>query len=85
MRKLAQALSTCANEGYAYGLKAYHGYVAYGVTTAALSLAPSRESFLEALGEPADAAYSKIRDTIPNFSKSVNTVHDFLVAKKIEK
>jgi hypothetical protein len=77
-------LPTCASEGYDFGLKAYHGYVTYGVVTTALSLAPTRETFIEALGGGEASIYANLEKTIPHFSALTKAVHEFLVSRKIE-
>jgi len=72
------------NAAYAGSLKKYHGMVIKGVFSAAMSMCPSRESFLESLGTDNATAIENMKKIQPHFKKILDNIDEYLKSKKIE-
>ena len=87
LKKPAKSMKECCNAAYAASLKRHHNFVMKSAFSVAVNAAPSREEFLGKLapGSGSDAALKTLARLQPMFTKQLDVVESYLLARKIEK
>ena len=87
LKKPAKTMKECCNAAYAASLKRHHNFVMKSAFSVAVNAAPSRDEFLGKLapGAGAEAALKTLARLQPMFTKQLDAVESYLVARKIEK
>ena len=87
LKKPAKTMKECCNAAYAASLKRHHNFVMKSAFSVAVNAAPSREEFLGKLAPSAgaEAALKTLARLQPMFTKQLDAVESYLVARKIER
>jgi len=79
------SLKDCVKKGYEDGLGVHHNMVMAGIVKGAMSMIPSRETFMEKLGGTAEEKDQNLNTLVPLLTDAISVkLHQFLLEKKIE-
>ena len=87
VKSSAKSMRDCCTAAYARSLKKHHNVVMRSAFGVAVNAAPDRAEFMRKLA-PRDkeaAALKTVSRLMPQFSKHLNAIEQFLEARKIER
>ena len=79
------SLKDCVKKGYEEGLRAHHNMVTAGVVKGAMSMCPSRATFMEKLGGSEADKEENLKTLVPMLTECIcSKLHTFLLDHQIE-
>merc|ERR1711908_7313 len=81
----SMSLKDCVKKGYEDGLRAHHNMVTAGIVKGAMSMCPSRATFMEKLGGSEADKEENLKTFVPMLTECIcSKLHTFLLDHQIE-